>query len=478
MSSLARTCARLGLLSAAVLLTACASGPADVPSAAAAPARWASTLPHEGHAAGLAGWWSRFDDPLLPELVSSAERDSPSVAQALARIGQARAALRSTRAGLWPQINLATNAAAVHEPGQDGHLYTASAGADAAWEIDLFGARRQSAAAAQARVEGSRLAWHDARVSLAAEVAQTYVSLRTCEALAAVYEEEAGSQGRIAELTRQKVKVGFDAPATGALAEAGAAEAANRLAAQRADCAAVVHALVALTGLPYDALARQLADRRARLPAAAPFQVAAVPAAVLAQRPDVAAAQRELAAAAADVGAAQAQRFPVLSLAGTIAAVATRVAGITTHGSSWSIAPAASLPLFDGGLRAAGVEGAQARYDEARALFEQRARQAVREVEEALLRLDAAQRREADAQRAARGYREYFAAAQNRWQVGAGSLIEMEDARRLSLNAQAALVGVQRERVAAWITLYKAVGGGWDAGTPAPDATANNEGQR
>jgi NodT family efflux transporter outer membrane factor (OMF) lipoprotein len=457
----------MGPLLAAALLAACASLPADMPTAAPAPKRWASTLPHEGSAAGLAGWWSRFDDPLLPDLVAGAERDSPTLAQALARIGQARAALRSTRAGFWPQLSLGASAAAFHEPAQDGHVLTGSAGVDAAWEIDLFGARRQSAAAAQSRVEGSRLAWHDARVSLAAEVAQAYVSLRACEALAGVYEEEAGSQAKIAQLTRQKVKVGFDAPATGALADAGAAEAANRLAAQRADCAAIVHALVALTGQSHDTLADQLAERRARLPAAAPFQVAAVPAAVLAQRPDLAAAQRELVAAASEVGVAQAQRLPVLSLAGTIAAVATRVASITTHGSNWSIGPVASLPLFDGGLRAAGVDGAQARYDEARAQFEQRARQAVREVEEALLRLDAAQRREADAQRAAQGYREYFAAAQNRWQVGAGSLIEMEDARRLSLGAQAALVGVQRERVAAWITLYKAVGGGWDANAPA-----------
>ena len=112
-----------------------------------------------------------------------------------------------------------------------------------------------------------------------------------------------------------------------------------------------------------------------------------------------------------------------------------------------------------------------ARYDEARAVYEQQARNAVREVEEALLRLEAARQREADAQRAASGYRDYFAAAEQRWRVGAGSLIEMEDARRFALNAQAALIAVQRERVAAWITLYKATGGGWDAQAADPVAS-------
>jgi outer membrane protein TolC len=107
------------------------------------------------------------------------------------------------------------------------------------------------------------------------------------------------------------------------------------------------------------------------------------------------------------------------------------------------------------------VDAAEARYMEARARYEQRARVAVREVEEALVRLDAATRREADAQKAALGFREYFDAAQARWDVGAGSLLDLEEARRNALTAAAALVTVQRERVTAWVNLYKAVGGGW-----------------
>ena len=111
-----------------------------------------------------------------------------------------------------------------------------------------------------------------------------------------------------------------------------------------------------------------------------------------------------------------------------------------------------------------------ARYDEARAALDGRLRSAVGDVEEALLRLDAATRREADAQRAAQGFRDYYAAAEQRWRVGAGSLIDREDARRIALNAQSALLTVQRERVTSWITLYRALGGGWSASDAAPAA--------
>jgi outer membrane protein TolC len=145
-------------------------------------------------------------------------------------------------------------------------------------------------------------------------------------------------------------------------------------------------------------------------------------------------------------------------------------------GTNWSIGPALSLPLFDAGRRAAQVDVARARYDEAMARYTQRARDAVREVEEALVRLDAATRREADALAAADGFRRYFAAAQARFDVGAESLLDLESARRNALLAAATLVGVQRERVAAWITLYRAVGGGWlpDAAAPATQALAKD----
>lgn len=449
----------------ALLLASCASPPQrGTTQPAAAPAQWHAPLPHGGDATALSDWWSRFDDPLLEALIDDAQRSQPTLEQARARIAQARAALRGAQAGYRPALDGSARATRQRSefPPPSGTVTTASVAADAAWEIDLFGGIGHGVAAARSRAEGSELAWHDARVSVAAETASTYVGLRACEALVSVFTEDAQSLAKTAELTGARVEAGFDAPANGALAQASTAESRNRLVAQRAECDVAVKALVALTGLDEPALRERLAAASAKLPQPAMFAVPALPARLLSQRPDLAAAETELAAAASDIGVADAQRYPRLSLAGSIGIFGFRAGGFDGEGPTWSFGPLLTLPLFDGGRRAANVDAARARFDEARAAYEQRARLAVREVEEALLRLDAAARREADAQRAAQGFRDFFAAAQARWEIGAGTLIDQEEARRIALAAQAALVGVQRERVAAWVALYRAIGGGWE----------------
>ena len=468
---LAATTAALALL----ILAGCGtprlpSQPSSMPAA-----QWSATLPHGGDAQALTDWWARFDDPLLPALIGPAQASNPSLAQATARIRQARAGLRSAEAGRLPMLDL--NAQANRGRGAAGNFGSATqygASADARWEIDIFGATRAEIAAAAARAEQATLGWHAARVSLAAEVAQTYVVLRSCEAQRSVFEQDAGSQRQTAGLTREKVRVGFEAPANGALADAAAADASNRAIAQRADCDVLLQTLSVLTGQAQAALRDGLASRSAQLPRPAQFTVTTLPAQLMAQRPDVAAAERDVVAAAADVGVAEAARYPRLVFGGSLGIAGLRVGGNASEGRTWGFGPSLSLPLFDGGAIAAREEAARGRYDEARAVLDDRLRRAVAEAEEALLRLDSAARRQTDAERAAQGFSDYFAAAEERWRIGAGSLIDREDARRTALAAQSALLTVQRERVLAWIALYRALGGGWAASDSMPDAQPRN----
>jgi NodT family efflux transporter outer membrane factor (OMF) lipoprotein len=462
----------------AALLMGCAATPPAAPPADALPAGWQAPLPHGGLATQLAGWWAQFDDPLLTRLIDTAQRQNPTLAQATARIRQARAAAQISGAARWPRLDARAGVtrSSTELPPSPGVQTAGSVSLDALWEIDLFGSVRNSVAAAEARAAGSLAQWHNARVSLAAEVANAYVGLRTCEAVLQVYEQDAASLANTAGLTQQKVKAGFDAPANVALANASAAEAANRVVAQRADCDVAVKQLVQLTVLPEAGLREQLAARRALLPKPASLAVASVPAELLSQRPDLAASEREIAAASADVGVAQADRFPRISLAGSIGRAGVRVAGQTFDGNTWSFGPGLLLPLFDAGRRRAAVDAAQARYDEAVAAYRERALAAVREVEESLVRLDAAEKREADAQRAAQGYAEFLAAAETQWRVGTGSLLDLEQARRSALAASAGLLQVQRERVAAWLALYKAMGGGWTRDTGDTTTAAANTG--
>ena len=182
-------------------------------------------------------------------------------------------------------------------------------------------------------------------------------------------------------------------------------------------------------------------------------------------------------AASADVGAFRADLFPRLSLTGQFGTSVIHARGETVRSQTWQIGPVTlSVPLFDAGRRAAAVDAAEARYQEAVVQYAATVRQAVREVEEALVNLDSASERSDDARTAVAGYRVSFAAAEARYRSGLGSLIEAEDQRRLLLVAELSLAGLQRERVAAWIALYRALGGGW-TGPAQPTALATASSQ-
>lgn len=428
-----------------------------------APPRWYAPLPHDGTLADLHRWWQQFNDPLLVELVDAAQSASPDVASAGTRIAEARSNRVAARAGQLPTVDATLSATRGNAQAGVPLSTIVQSGVQVAWEADLFGGLAARSDAARARLEGAEAGWHAARVAVAAETALSYVDLRTCERLLAVTRNDARSRAESARLTGLSAEAGFTAPAVAAQARASAAEGAGRAKQQQAQCDLDVKALVALTGMAEPQLRRKLDARWSEPDGFALLKVASVPAALLAQRPDVYQAQQAVAAASADVGAARADLFPRLSLSGQIANGIVHVAGDNTHVQTWQIGPIAlSLPVFDAGRRAAAEDAAVARYDEAVAQYRARVRQAVREVEQALVNLESARERSADARAAVEGYRASFAATEALYRSGLGSLIELEDQRRVALAAETTLVSLQRERLAAWIALYRALGGGWE----------------
>ena len=449
-----------GLL--AILLAGCAVGPDYRRPEPEAATQWYAVSPHEGSLTTLAQWWSQFDDPLLAELIMTAERDSPDLDQALARIVQSRAGVTAATSALAPSLGLSGNAQRSRSPLNTPPLQTLRQGAlEASWEIDLFGGRRRGREAAMAREQGAQAQWHDARVSLAAEVAQEYTGLRSCEALVTVAEADLKSRQESERLSHLMVDAGMQSVADGALATAGLADAASRVEAQRADCEVSVKSLVALTGLAEPLLRAKLVQRRGVVPQPAAFYVRQVPAEVLLQRPDMVGVERNMAAASAEIGVAEAARYPRITLLGSIGFQSLTTDSASIEGRSWSIGPGIGLPIFNAGRLAADVDAARARYDEAAAAYRGKARQAVREVEQAMVRLASAQVRAGDADKAAANYDRALRAAEARWGVGSASQLELEEVRRVALASHMQRIGVQRERVSAWISLYRAIGGGW-----------------
>jgi len=222
--------------------------------------------------------------------------------------------------------------------------------------------------------------------------------------------------------------------------------------------------LNALTAQDETALRRDLGVRTGRLPEPAELGITAMPAEVLAQRPDIYAAAREVMAASADADQAQAQRWPRIALAGNIGTTRVDSGGTSTDGTVWSFGPVTvTLPLFDGGTRRANAEAARARYTAATIVYAARLREAIRDVEIALVTLDSTARRSQDALVASNGFERSFIATEASYRAGMLSLFELEEARRRRVAAHSAVIDLQRERVTAWIALYRALGGSWSA---------------
>ncbi len=442
-------------------LSACALAPpakVDAPT----PPQWSTAQAHNGSMTDLTGWWRQQGDPLLVRLIDSAQAASPTVASAGARIAQSRAQRAAAGAALLPSLDATVGVSRANQQSTMPGGTTSQAALQSGWEIDLFGGRRADRDAAQARLAGATAGWHEARVAVAAETAGLYYSLRSCELLLDVARQDMQSRADTARLTQLTSEAGFQSPSPAALARASAADGSSRFTQQSALCDIDLQTLAALTAIDAKELRSALA---ASTPVTAPgIVVEQLPAKLLAQRPDVYAAEREVAAASAEVGSAQADRFPRLSLSGSVGVANFRSGGENIQTDTWTIGPLAlTLPIFDGGRRSANVESAKARYESAVIAYRASARRAVSEVEQALINLNSSTARSSDAQVAMEGYRLAFVAAEDRYKNGLGSLLELEDARRTRLAAENGVVALQRERNAAWVALYRAAGGGWTA---------------
>lgn len=443
-------------------LSACSVGPdylkpiftKDTPQA------WHATLPHDGSIADLSHWWEQFNDPLLNTLITAAQKNSPTLDQALARVEQRRATVRENNAGLLPSLD--SSASANRSKSGTGSLTTTQTTSigqlDASWELDLFGGQRRAIESSKANLQSSQAEWHNARVTLAAEVADSYTTLRACENLVRLYQQQLESQQATAKLVALKVTAGFSAQSDGDLSAAGAAQTSSKLQSQKGICAINTNELVYLTGIDITSLENQITQNNGIVPKPADVKIEQVPAEVIEQRPDIAQSERALAAASADIGVAEADRYPSISLAGVIGI--NKPSGSSSL-QTWSFGPTVTLPIFDAGKRKATADKSRAIYDEALGAYRQTVRLAVNEVEDALSRLQTVDLRAEDASKAVSLYKSYFNALQSGFDAGTSNLIDLEDARRSVYTAEETLTAVKQEQAQAWIALYKAIGGGW-----------------
>ena len=479
---------RLGLLPV-LLVAGCTVGPnyappkPDVP-----PAFVGAALPKTGDA-DLAQWWKTYRDPELDRLVAIALADSLDIRTAASRIRQSRTQETVARARGLPSIDATANAnriqfsknaglssltslfgggsagggagaGGIAPPG--GGITTYAVGFDASWELDIFGGASRSLEGARARTEAALWNGRDAGVSLVAEVADAYLQLRLAQHREDVARAEIARQKRSLELLGDTARVGLVPEGDTARQRAQLATAQATLDPIVAEQAIQIHALAVLLAKSPDAMFVELSARRPDLPAP-PAVPPGLPSELLRRRPDIRAAERNLAAATADIGVAVADLYPRFNLTGMAELLSTSLANLFT-GDSLQLTGMGGItfPLLDFGRRRAEVASRREAAGQAYLDYQRTVLSALRDVEDALVRVASEQRRNETLKGGAKDADDAVKSVGARYATGLVDLTAVLDAQQAALNQRDQLAqseGMLRRDI---VSLYKALGGGWE----------------
>lgn len=455
-----KTTALVALLS--LPLAACAAGPDYRPPATAAlglPDGYSGPTPAPGEPDDLGSWWNRFDDPVLERLVERALTANLNIAQAVARLRQSRELLVQAGASRLPTVDGSAGAGRFFT-NQAADSTSLSLGADAAYEVDLFGRVSRSIEAARADADAAGFSAQTTRVSIAAETASAYIQARAAEARLTVARETLAIQDDNLQIAGWRAQAGLVSSLDEEQARTQRAQTAASIPTLESSYAIAVNRLAVLTGAPPGTIAADLGS--APIPAGPDDIAVGIPADTLRQRPDVRAAERALAAATARIGVAASQLYPSLRLSGTIGTSAGTIGAlgdVLTGGLSASIAQL----IFDGGRVRSQVRGQRAAADGALAAYRQSVLTALEDVENGLVALDSAKRRQAELTIAFDAANNAAILARSQYRAGLTDFRTLLDAERSLLSARDGLTAARADQSLAVVQLYRALGGGWQA---------------
>jgi NodT family efflux transporter outer membrane factor (OMF) lipoprotein len=499
---------RLGIKAAALLLaalmSACSVGPdykrpqveipADFKEAGPwKPAKLSADFDH-------GRWWTLYQDPRLDALQAQVEVSNQNIRIAEAQFRQARALVQQARAGYYP--NLGATASETRTQASSGQFNSQfdqnrrnfrfgpfrfkiprteikpftnySAGLNTSWEIDVWGRVRRQVEANEANAQASAADLAAMRLSMQAELAQNYFTLRINDTLSKLLNETLAAYDRSLKLTRNQY-------ASGIVSKADVIQAETQYKttqAQKIDIdrqrAQLEHAIAVLIGKPPAAFSlppMPLADQ------GMPAIPRSLPSDLLERRPDIAAAERQMAANNAQIGVAKAAYFPNLSLTASGGYQNSSVTDLfTVPNRFWSIGPQLTQTLFDGGLRRAQTAQARAAYDASVANYRQTVLSAFQDVEDNLADLRVLEQEAQVQTEAVTLAKQSQRLATNQYQAGIVSYLNVVTAQTIALENQRTATSLLGQRLSASVQLIRALGGGWStAALPAPKQIGNYE---
>ena len=480
----------LAAAAAALLLGGCTVGPNFVKPKAHVPAHWSTTAEHNGaegashistrEPASIA-WWTEFHDPLLSTLVRQSVAQNLDVREAVLRVREAEAQTQVLSGALWPSLsaNASWSRQRISTNTPNGFLFSGKfpglpasitnpynqyqLGLGLSWGLDLFGGTRRAIEAAHAQTQA---AVYDARgvaLTMASDVAQTYMELRGAQLRKAILQRTLATQRALLKLTRDR----YDAGLTSNLDVQNAATELNTTRAQLpiADeqITLDINQLSKLMARPPEALRSELVRARP-VPPVPPVVPIGLPSDLLRRRPDILAAEANLHAATAEIGVAVSEFFPRITL--------TAGGGVQSQGLSQlidtashfaSFGPAIDLPIFEGGRIRATVHLRRLQAKQAAVSYARTVLNALNQVEDTLAAYGADQRQRVALEAAVRSSRDALALARQRYTSGVANFIVVLDAERTEQQSELALASATTAVSLDLVRLYKALGGGWQS---------------
>jgi outer membrane protein, multidrug efflux system len=465
-----------------LLIGGCTVGPNYQKPDLAVPSKWqeAQQTGVETRSAELTRWWTAFNDPLLNSLVERAVRSNLDLRQAEARIREARASRAGTAAGEWPTVDVSSsykrirsseNAFAVSPQGGGGpssfpggnldqNFY--QAGFDASWEIDVFGGVRRSVEAADATVEASVEDRRNVLVSLLGDVAKNYIDLRGFQRRIDVARANLKAQQDTVDLTRVRFQAGLASDLDVAQAEAQLNTTAAQIPTLESSLKQAAHRLDVLLGSQPGGLWDELSKETA-IPNLPPEVLVGLPSELLRRRPDIRSAERQLAAATAQVGAATADLFPKFSLTGTAGLQSISASDwFTGRSRFWSVGPTISWPIFDAGKIRANIEVKNAQQEQVLIQYEKTILTALEDVENSLVNYSREQARYRSLTEAVAANRRAVEMSNELYVKGLVDFLNVLENQRSLYASENDLAQSQATMASNLVSLYKALGGGWD----------------
>lgn len=433
-----------------------------------------------------ADWWRIYNDPQLDDLVASALANNVDLRLAIARIDEARGALRETRAALFPEVDLAGigsrqrigaagagSAAGGVTPGSGVVRYGKFFQLDAqvSYELDFWGRLARQTEAARAALLSTTYARDVTALTLAGTTAQTYFALRALDAQIVVTNSTLAAVGESAGIAKKRLDAGYASALDYAQAQTLAAQVAVQVRELRRQRALQEHQLGNLTGnlsLRIEPGAGPGALDNLPVPSGPP---PGLPSTLLERRPDVRSAEQNLIAANAQIGLAKAALFPTFKLTGAYGGQSFQLSDLLKAPFRfWTLGLGVTAPIFAAGRYAARVDQARARTDQQIASYQKTVESAFREVADALTNVAESRAAEGEVNTEVEAARRSLRLSRSRYQQGYSAYLDVLDATRTANSAELLLVQNRQARLNYSVDLIKALGGGWSDRAPGPSS--------